>query len=170
MAGVVELKPIGVVVDGLPRPGEGPRPSTRLAVVGVIRVYDEYVEGLRGLEEYSHAIILYWMHEAREARLKLCPWGDERLPEVGVFATRFPSRPNPIGLSVVEVLSVDPPLLRVKGLDAWPGSPVLDIKPYDYYDIVRKPRVPDWFERRWREWRARKRYDEVAPWMGPCEC
>ncbi len=170
MAGVVELKPIGVVVEGLPRPGEGPRPPTRLAVVGVIRVYDEYVEGLRGLEEYSHAIILYWMHEAGEARLRLRPWGDERLPEVGVFATRFPSRPNPIGLSVVEILEVDPPLLRVKGLDAWPGSPVLDIKPYDYYDIVKRPRVPRWFEERWREWRARKKYDEVAPWMGPCGC
>jgi tRNA-Thr(GGU) m(6)t(6)A37 methyltransferase TsaA len=170
VADVIELRPIGVVLEGLPRPGEGVKPPTRLAVVGVIRVYDDYAEGLKGLEGYSHAIILYWMHEAGEARLRLHPWGDESLPEVGVFATRFPSRPNPIGLSVVEILGVDPPLLRVKGLNAWPGSPVLDIKPYDYYDIVKKPRVPEWFERRWREWRARKRYDEVAPWMGPCEC
>lgn len=170
MAGPIVLKPVGVVVEGLPRPGEGPRPPTRLAVEAVIRLYDEYAGGLEGLEGYSHAIVLYWMHEAPPARIRLRPWGDPGLPEVGVFATRAPARPNPIGLSVVEILEVSPPILRVRGLDAWPGSPVLDVKPYDYYDVVKRPRVPWWFEERWREWRARKRYDEVAPWMGPCEC
>jgi tRNA-Thr(GGU) m(6)t(6)A37 methyltransferase TsaA len=166
----ISLKPIGVVVRGLPRGGGKGRPATRLAVEGVIRVYDEYSEGLSGLEGYSHAFIIYWMHEAGAPALKVRPWGDERLPEVGVFASRSPRRPNPIGLTVVEILEVDPPILRVRGLDAWPGTPVLDIKPYDYYDIVRRPRVPAWFEERWRELSERKRYGEIAPWMGPCEC
>jgi hypothetical protein len=78
------------------------------------------------------------------------------------------SRPNPIAVSVAEIVSVEPPRLYLRGLDAWTGSPVLDIKPYDFYDIVRSPRVPDWFLRRWRELRRRRRYEEVAPWLGPC--
>jgi len=164
------FKPIGVVVEGLPRPGVSPQPPTRFLVESTIRVYDEYVEGLEGLVEYSHIIVVYWMHEVKGYNLKARPWGDERAPIVGVFATRSPNRPNPIGITVVELLEVKPPYLRVRGLDAWPGSPVLDIKPYDYYDIVKNPKVPSWFKARWEEWRAKKGYERVAPWLGPCEC
>jgi len=64
--------------------------------------------------------------------------GIEKFPVVGIFATRFPSRPNPIGVAVVELISVEKSLIKVKGLDAWTGTPVLDIKPYDYFDIVKK--------------------------------
>jgi tRNA-Thr(GGU) m(6)t(6)A37 methyltransferase TsaA len=159
---------IGFVEEGLPRPGEGPKVSSKYEVVSTIRVYDEYVEGLRGLEDYSHLVIVYWMHEVRELKLRVRPWGEERYPEVGIFATRFPPRPNPIGVTVVELVSLEPPRLRVRGLDAWTGSPVLDIKPYDYYDIVRRPRTPWWFREKWEEWSTGKRYAELAPWLGPC--
>ena len=164
----IVLRPIGIVVEGLPRLEEGSRPLSRLVVESVIRVYEEYSGGLEGLSEYSHAIVLYWMHEVRGYRLKVKPWGREDLPWVGVFATRSPHRPNPIGLTVVELVEVRPPFLRVRGLDAWPGSPILDLKPYDYYDVVKKPRVPAWFRDKWEE--RRSIYSDIAPWLGPCDC
>lgn len=162
------VKPIGYVIEGLSRERRERGGTTRYRIVSKIRLLDEYAEGLTGLEEYSHAIIVYWMHEAPPPRLKGRPWGEESLPEVGVFATRFPSRPNPIGVSVVEVVGVEKPMLLVRGLDAWSGTPVLDIKPYDYYDVVCEPRVPHWLARKWDEWSRRHRYSEVAPWMYPC--
>jgi tRNA (Thr-GGU) A37 N-methylase len=73
------------------------------------------------------------------------------MPEVGVFAFRGRVRPNPIGLTVCRLLEVRGCYLKVVGLDAYPGTPILDIKPYDYYDIVENPAVPEWFLRLWRE-------------------
>jgi tRNA-Thr(GGU) m(6)t(6)A37 methyltransferase TsaA len=162
--------PIGVVEEGLPKPWErGPRgPFSRFEVVSRIRIFDDYVEGLRGLEEFSHVIVVYWMHEEHKLKLIGYPWGDERWGLVGILATRFPPRPNPIGVTVVELVDVRPPYLLVRGLDAWTGTPVLDIKPYDYFDIVKKPRVPQWFVERWEQWKRRGRRD-LAPWLGPCE-
>jgi len=139
------FQPIGVVVKGLPK--EAPRPRSKLEVESVIEVYEDYVPGLRGLEEYSHAIIVYQLNEVKGYKLSARPWGRSDMPEVGVFASRSPYRPNPIGLTVVEIMEVEPPRLVVRGLDAWEGTPVLDIKPYNYYDIVRCPRVPEWFVR-----------------------
>ncbi len=152
--------------QGLPKLGKGTKKS-RFLLVSKIRIFDEFVEGLEGLEDYSHAIILYWLHEVKGYELKAKPFGGSST-EVGIFATRSPHRANPIGVTVVEILTVNPPFLMVRGLDAWSGSPVLDIKPYDYYDIVKCPRVPEWFKERWMDWKKRKRYDEIAPWLGPC--
>ncbi len=164
------FRPIGVVEKGVPRPDEHREKPSRYAIVSRIRVFDEYAEGLLGLDEYSHAIIVYWLHEESRVRLRFRPWNDPRLPEVGIFATRFPSRPNPIAITVVEIVRVEPPILDVRGLDAWTGTPVLDIKPYDYYDVVRQPRVPQWLHERWEKAKREKRYDEIAPWLGPCKC
>ena len=163
------FKPIGVVRIGLPEPGEGGERLSKYEYVSTIEVYREYVDGLRGLDEYSHCIIIWFMDRAGKAKLLGRPWGDESLPYVGIFATRFPSRPNPIGLTVTEIVEVSGRFLRVRGLDAWSGSPILDIKPYDYYDIVRKPRVPSWFRARWERWYREKRYGEAVPWLGPYE-
>jgi tRNA-Thr(GGU) m(6)t(6)A37 methyltransferase TsaA len=162
------FKPIGVVEEGLYRPGERGAAKSRYEIVSVIRVFDEFVEGLDGLDEYSHIIVVYWMHEEREVKLRVKPWSVERYPEVGIFATRFPPRPNPIGITVVELLSLEKPKVKVKGLDAWSGTPVLDLKPYDYYDVVKNPRVPWWFKDRWEELRLKRDYRRVAPWLGPC--
>ena len=152
------LKPIGVVEVGMPRFGK----VDKYSVVSVIRIYDEYVEGLTGLEEYSHAFILWYFHESRGAKLKLRPWGREEMPEVGIFATRFPQRPNPLALTIVKIVEVDPPRLRVMGLDAWGGSPVLDIKPYDHLDVVNEFKTPDWFEDFFRYARG-----SLPSWLGP---
>jgi tRNA-Thr(GGU) m(6)t(6)A37 methyltransferase TsaA len=162
------FKPIGVVVEGLERFGERGAVRSRFEIISVIRIFDEFAAGLEGLDEYSHLIIVYWMHEVREVRLKGRPWGIERYPEVGVFATRFPPRPNPIGVTVVELSSLEKPVVKVRGLDAWTGTPILDIKPYDYYDIVKNPRVPWWFRDKWEEEKLKHSYERIAPWLGPC--
>jgi conserved hypothetical protein TIGR00104 len=152
------LKPIGVVEVGLPRSDN----VDRFTFVSVIRIFDEFAEGLRGLEDYSHAFVLWYLHEAKEPRLTLRPWGREDFPEVGIFATRFTQRPNPIALTLVRIVEVDPPRLKVMGLDAWSGSPILDIKPYDHLDVVNEFKTPDWFEEFFRE-----KAGEYPEWLGP---
>lgn len=161
------FKPIGIVVEGLEKPGERGADRSRFEVISTIRIFDEFANGLDGLEEHSHIIVIYYMHEVREVKLRVKPWGVEKYPEVGVFATRSPIRPNPIGITVVELVSIEKPVVKVRGLDAWTGTPVLDIKPYDYYDVVKNPRVPWWFKEKWDEWRQKWKYEEKVPWLGP---
>ena len=159
----IRLTPIGIVVEGIPRE---PRHGSRYMITSKIRIFDEYRDGLRGLEEYSHAIIIFWMHEVEEVRLLDKPRHAKDAPVIGVFASRSPRRPNPLGVTVVELERVEGPILYVRGLDAWPGTPVLDIKPYDYHDIVKCPRTPPWVEDRWRA--SRELYGRIAPSLGPC--
>jgi len=161
-------KPIGTVVKGFPRrdPDKSFKTS-RYLVISTIKIFDEYIDGLEGIDEYSHLIIIYHLHESSDVRLRGRPWGREEFPEVGVFATRFPWRPNPIGVSTVELVEVDKPFLRVRGLDAWDDTPILDIKPYTYYDVVRNPVIPWWARKRWEEWLERWRLRDVVPWLGP---
>ncbi len=159
------FKPIGIVEDGIPRPSEKEKRTfkSRYEFISTIRVFDEYVEGLRGLSEFSHIIVLYVLHEVKTTKLLVRHRTTGR--EIGVFATRYPVRPNPIGLSVVELVEFKPPILRVRGLDAWTGTPVLDIKPYDYYDIVKNPRVN---KESLIEWNSKKElYSQLVPWLGP---
>jgi tRNA-Thr(GGU) m(6)t(6)A37 methyltransferase TsaA len=97
-----------------------------------IEIHERYAEALDGIEDFSHLIILYWFHERDDRKnrkvLKVRPRGSEKI--VGVFASRSPSRPNPIGICVVEYEGRDGNIIKVRGLDAIEGSPVLDIKPY----------------------------------------
>lgn len=114
-----------------------------------IRIFPEYCAGLRGITDFSHVIVLYWMHlrdTAEERRtLLVFPRKHAVKVELGVFACRSPSRPNPIGLCVVELLKTEECFLFVKGLDALAGSPIIDIKPYlPRADLVQNPRVPEW--------------------------
>lgn len=146
---MITLRPIGVVVEGMPV--EKSVEWSRWRNTSFIEVYPEYREGLRGLGEYSHVYVIYFMHLERRVQLVIRPRGRADMPEVGVFAFRGPTRPNPIGLTLCRLIEVTADGLRVLGLDAFPGTPVLDIKPYDYYDVVEKPRVPEWFIRLWSE-------------------
>jgi conserved hypothetical protein TIGR00104 len=139
-----------------------------LSLIACFKSIGVVEEGLDGLEEYSHIIVVYWMHKADRAVLKARPWGVERYPLVGIFATRSPHRPNPIGITVAELVSIEKPIIRVRGLDALTGTPVLDIKPYDYYDTIKSPRAPWWFKDKWSEWKRKWGYEKVAPWLGPC--
>ncbi len=104
--------------------------------------------GLRGLDGFSHALVVTWLHEAafEPARhLLRRPRGLAHLPELGIFAQRAKDRPNPIGITCVPILGVVAEGLRVRGLDAIDGTPVLDLKPHvPEFDCARDARVPDW--------------------------
>jgi len=107
------------------------------------------VDGLDGLKEHSHAFIIFWFHKNDNLRnrkiLKVRPKKREDMPLVGVFATRSPVRPNPIGLTLVEIVDVRNNLIIVKNLDAFPGTPILDIKPYiKDIDSAENVRYPKW--------------------------
>ena len=114
-------------------------------------VLDEpYVSGLKGLEDFSHAIILFYLDQARydrEKHLQRRPQNRDDMPLTGIFAQRAKDRPNQIGMTTVEILSVTEDTLDVKGLDAVDGTPVLDIKPYYPAYDKREASVPEWVDR-----------------------
>jgi len=117
-----------------------------------VRIFPEFCAGLKGIRDFSHLIILYWIHlrdvEEERRTLLVFPRRHAVNVETGVFACRSPSRPNPIGLCVVELLKIEECVLKVKGLDALDGSPVIDIKPYiPRADSVPDARVPEWTSR-----------------------
>jgi len=117
-------------------------------IVSDIVIDDSLTEALDGLEEYSHIIVIYWLHQSDVAgglAAKVHPRGRPDLPLVGLFATRSPHRPNPLGKAMVRLLERRGNILKVKGLDAMDGTPVLDIKPYlPGYDSTDDARVAPW--------------------------
>jgi tRNA-Thr(GGU) m(6)t(6)A37 methyltransferase TsaA len=119
-------------------------------VVSEIWLNAELEPGLDGLAEFSHAVIIFLMHQSSfdvERDLKRRPRGRVDMPQTGIFAQRAKHRPNPIGLTAVKILGVAGPVLRVKGLDAIDGTPILDIKPYvPAFDRVENAAVPGWIE------------------------
>lgn len=112
---------------------------------------DELVGGLKGLEEFSHAIIVYYLDKAdfdKDTNLQRRPRNREDMPLLGIFSQRAKDRPNNIGITSVEIVSVSDKELVVKGLDAIDNTPVLDIKPYfPMYDCKKDCKVPQWVNR-----------------------
>lgn len=124
-------------------------PRARRRLVSTIEVLPACAEALLRIEDYSQLFVLFWMDRApRSPPLQMHPRGDATLPPTGAFATRGRARPNPIGLAVVDLLARDGNRLTVRRLDAWDGTPVIDLKPYDHYDVYPDPRVPAWFRAR----------------------
>jgi len=122
----MEIKSIGFIHS--PYKDKKDCPTQGREEVCTIEILDQYAEGLKDLDGFSHLILLYCFHLAKDYSLSVkTPWDSERH---GVFATRSPNRPNPIGFSVVELVERKGNQLTVKGLDALEGTPVLDIKPY----------------------------------------
>ncbi len=142
----IEMQPIGVVHCDVADDDVARR---RRELVSEVEIFPEFGPGLHRIEEYSHLFILFWMHRAvRTPDLTWHPRGDRTIEATGVLAARGRNHPNPIGLAVVELLAVEGCRLTVRRLDAFDGTPVLDVKPYDDYDIVSEPRVPQWLRRR----------------------
>ena len=117
-----------------------------------VKIFPEFSAGLQRLNDFSHVIILYWLHlrdnEKERSVLKVTPRRHSGAPQVGVFASRSPSRPNPIGLCVTELVEIEERTLTVKGLDALQNSPIIDIKPYlPRADCIPKAHVPEWTSR-----------------------
>jgi tRNA-Thr(GGU) m(6)t(6)A37 methyltransferase TsaA len=126
---VCAYQPIGVVHSPFPDTVNVPiQPTAAEGVRGTVEVRSEFVAGLQDLEGFSHVILLYHFHRITQTRLVVTPFLDRR-PR-GVFATRAPSRPNPIGLSIVRLLGIEGNLLRIENVDVVDGTPLLDIKPY----------------------------------------
>lgn len=121
-------------------------------VVSEVVVDSRFNEALDGLEDFSHIIVIYWLHQAvdpAKMAMKVHPRGKQDISPVGLFASRSPYRPNPLGQKVAKLLGRQGNVLRVQGLDAIDGTPVMDIKPYiPGYDSVADATVPRWMERK----------------------
>ena len=107
---------------------------------------EEYKEALEGLEDYSHLIVVYWMHEVTTCDIRHVPQGKVgEVPEVGILACRCPQRPNPIGITTTQIISIKDNVVTVRGLDVINNTPILDIKPYTpQYDAAQDAKVPEW--------------------------
>lgn len=98
--------------------------------LATIEFKEEYKEGLKDLDGFSHAYLIYYFHKVKEHKLSVIPFNDLTHTPRGVFSTRTPMHPNSIGLSIVEIISVEGSNVIIKGIDILDGTPLLDIKPY----------------------------------------
>ena len=126
---MIELEPIGIIHTPFAEPKGMPiQPAGGAGIKGTIEVFEQYREGLKDLDGFSHIILLFHLHRSQGFKLQVVPFMDTQ-PR-GLFATRAPSRPNPIGLSVVQLDRIENGTLHIQNLDILDGTPLLDIKPY----------------------------------------
>lgn len=140
----IEMNPIGFVKRSSPRENERDR-----NLVSKIVFKKRFANGLDSIENWSHVYVIFWMHKVSDKdKVLIHPKGN-----VGIFATRAPIHPNPVGLTLVEIVKREKNVLWVRGLDALNGTPVLDIKPY-----------PDWEKGHWlvvTRFRTPKEYSNI---------
>lgn len=141
----VRYNPIGIIHSPLKNPSEAPLQSVSAKhIEGTVSIFPKYVAGLKDLTEFSHIFLIYHFHLSRKGSLRVKPYLDNK--QHGVFATRAPARPNPIGLSLVRLKGVRDGTIYVEGLDVVDGTPLLDIKPYvPRFDIRRVVSI-GWYE------------------------
>lgn len=101
-------------------------------------------KALDGIEGFSHIVVLFCLDKVRKPDIKIHPKGVQKILKIGYLSTRTPHRHNPIGMTVVQLIKRQKNILMVKGLDAWDGTPVLDIKPYTKREAIKNYRMPDW--------------------------
>jgi tRNA-Thr(GGU) m(6)t(6)A37 methyltransferase TsaA len=140
MKGIAYM-PIGVIhspfnnIEGMPI-----QPAGAKGIAGTVEIEHEYCDGLKDIEGFSHIILLYHFHLSKGYSLEVRPFMDDKLH--GVFATRAPNRPNPIGISVVKLVRVQHCTLHIEGVDIIDGTPLLDIKPFvPEFDVVKAERI-----------------------------
>jgi tRNA-Thr(GGU) m(6)t(6)A37 methyltransferase TsaA len=172
------LRQVGVVKSPLKEPSlaaengnlrwkiRADRAAKERAVVSEIVIDEAFTGILDGIEDFSHCLVLYWAHRVSEggrSMVKAHPMGRKDLPLVGVFATCSPARPNPICAIVVQLLERKGDLLKVQGLDAVDGSPIIDIKPYNpsYYPVG-QVRIASWLEQIYRDLAAGSQSDTAG--------
>ncbi len=140
----IVFRPIGIVRSASREPENRDWDKT----VSEIHIDPKWIKGLKGLEDFSHIIILFHLSRAEGVNLLVHPKRRMDLPLVGMFATRSPHRPNPIAMTICRLIKRRGTHLTVKGLDAIDGTPVIDIKPYiPDNDLVKRARVAKWIYR-----------------------
>ena len=140
------FKPIGVIRSPFTEKDKTPIQAARSQAAGQVEVYPEFADGLKDIEALSHIYVLYAFHESQGYKLLVKPFLDDR--EHGIFATRYPYRPNPIGFSVFRLLSREGNILTVEGMDVLNDTPLLDIKPYVPDFDMRADVRAGWYETR----------------------
>ncbi|MDM8514750.1 tRNA (N6-threonylcarbamoyladenosine(37)-N6)-methyltransferase TrmO [Desulfobacterales bacterium HSG16] len=146
MIETIEYRPIGLVHSPFKTPEGTPiQPPAAAGIRAEVEIMPEFVEALKDLEGFSHIILLYHFHRAGAFKPVVKPFLDDSAH--GLFATRAPARPNPIGLSVVRLVSVDKNRLIIEDADIVDNSPVLDIKPYaPVFDVREESVKTGWLE------------------------
>ena len=137
----ITYRPIGIIHSPFKEPKGTPiQPKAAKGIEGMVEIFPEYQEGLKDLEGFSHIILIYHFHLSKPYSIKVIPYMDDK--RHGLFATRAPSRPNPIGLSVVRLIKVVENRLYINDIDIVSGTPLLDIKPFvgefDQTELIKK--------------------------------
>jgi tRNA (adenine37-N6)-methyltransferase len=151
-------RPIGTIrspfkdINGMPI-----QPTGALDIAGTVEIESSYVDGLKDIEGFSHIILIYYFHLSTRYSLKVKPFLDNHLH--GVFSTRAPNRPNPIGISVVRLVKVEGCILHIVDVDIVDGTPLLDIKPYVPEFDVRKVDRKGWLSKRAKKVHKKKADD-----------
>jgi tRNA-Thr(GGU) m(6)t(6)A37 methyltransferase TsaA len=143
----IMFKQIGIIHTSLLDKTTTPIQSSRSDIHGSVEIFPEYVDGLDGVEDFSHIYLLYGFHCPKSGvSLKVKPFLDDKLH--GIFATRFPNRPNPLGLSIVNLVEMKENIIYFKGADMLDGTPLLDIKPYILdFDVFNVDKI-GWYKTR----------------------
>jgi tRNA-Thr(GGU) m(6)t(6)A37 methyltransferase TsaA len=123
-----EVKQIGVIRTPFKSKDKIPIQASKSDIIAEDEVFLDYTEGLDSLNSVSHIILLYWFHRTQPLKLKVTPFLDTK--ERGLFSTRAPSRPNPIGISIVKIVQIKGNIVRFKGADMLNETPLIDIKPF----------------------------------------
>jgi tRNA-Thr(GGU) m(6)t(6)A37 methyltransferase TsaA len=140
------MHPIGTIHSPFNHRNETPIQPSRSQETGTVEIFPQFSEGLQDLEGFSHIFLIYVFHQSSGYNLKVTPFLDSK--KRGLFSTRFPARPNPIGFSVVRLLNLDGNILTVVGIDVLDGTPLLDIKPYVPEFDVRLETQTGWYKNR----------------------
>ncbi len=142
----ISLTSIGIIHSPFNNPAQAPIQASRSTATGSVEVFPWFATGLRDLNEFSHIFLLYLIDCPQGYNLSVRPFLDDQ--EHGIFATRYPCRPNPIGLSLVHLLRIDGNRLDIEGIDMLDGAPLLDIKPYVPDFDIRENAQIGWYGRR----------------------
>ncbi|MFH1079183.1 MAG: tRNA (N6-threonylcarbamoyladenosine(37)-N6)-methyltransferase TrmO [Pseudomonadota bacterium] len=146
---LIAYRPIGVIRSPYRDTADMPiQPPGAAGVAGTVVIDESYRDGLRDVDGFSHLILLYHFHLSRSFSLQVKPFLDRT--ERGVFATRAPRRPNPVGLSVVRLIRVEGPVLHIEDVDIVDGTPLLDVKPYVPLFDIREDVKTGWLADRGR--------------------
>jgi tRNA (adenine37-N6)-methyltransferase len=140
------MKPIGIIHTPFKDIASMPiQPKGAKDIIGEIHINEEYIQGLKDLEGFSHIYLIYHLHKVQKTNLMVVPFMDS--VERGVFSTRSPQRPNHIGLSITRIEKIENGIITIKGIDVLDGTPLLDIKPYiKNFDAVEEVNSSGWMK------------------------